>query len=165
MRSPGADERRGAREAHGKPYFPPHLFGDIDRELELIGQQVAFLGGSETALRRFRELIERREFARLFLQSPRLLRRSRAFFSHPANKDGPDGVVELRIPVQTIPELRADIETLAMMIARASGEKAITELSRQAAEAQLEIFRIRKVRRAMHSTDASWEDLATDWPS
>ena len=63
-------------------------------------------------------------------------------------------------PVQTIPELRADIETLAMMIARASGEKAITELSRQAAEAQLEIFRIRKVRRAIHSTDASWKELS-----
>lgn len=66
----------------------------------------------------------------------------------------------LAIPVQTIPELRADIETLAMMIARASGEKVITELSRQAAEAQLEIFRVRKVRRAMHSTDASWEELS-----
>jgi hypothetical protein len=65
----------------------------------------------------------------------------------------------LAIPVQTIPELRADIETLAMLIARASGEKAITELSRQAAEAQLEIFRIRKFRRAIYSTDASWNEL------
>jgi hypothetical protein len=64
----------------------------------------------------------------------------------------------LAIPVQTIPELRKDIESLAMMIARASGEMTITQLSRQAAEAQLEIFRIRKVRAAILATDASCEE-------
>jgi hypothetical protein len=45
----------------------PHLFRDLNDELELLpllvlGQDVALLGRGEAALRRQRELIERREF-------------------------------------------------------------------------------------------------------
>src|SRR6187549_2916483 len=51
--------------------LPPHFLGDIDRELEFrpllfLGEEIAFLGGSKSALRRYSKLIERREFARLF---------------------------------------------------------------------------------------------------
>src|SRR5882757_633125 len=51
--------------------LPPHLIGDVDRELQLgpllfLGEDVAFLGGSKAALRRYRELIERCEFGCLF---------------------------------------------------------------------------------------------------
>jgi hypothetical protein len=55
----------------------------------------------------------------------------------------------LAVPVSNIAALQSDIETLALSIARASGERAITELSRQVAEAQLEILRIRSVRAAI----------------
>ncbi len=54
----------------------------------------------------------------------------------------------LAVPVGNVATLRSDIEALAMSIALASGERATTELSRQAAEAQLDILRIRKVRAA-----------------
>jgi hypothetical protein len=54
----------------------------------------------------------------------------------------------LAIPVRSVAALRDDIEKLARMIARASGEQSITELSRQGAEAELELARIRKVRAA-----------------
>src|SRR5882724_13336947 len=54
--------------------FIPHLFRDIDREPQLrpllfLGEDVAFFGRGEAALRRYRELIERHELAR-FLQPP-----------------------------------------------------------------------------------------------
>jgi hypothetical protein len=64
----------------------------------------------------------------------------------------------LAIPIHTIPEFRKDIETLARMIARACGNETITELSRQAAEAQLETFRIRKVRTTILANESTWED-------
>ena len=65
----------------------------------------------------------------------------------------------LAIPVGNIAALRSDIETLALSIARASGGKAVTELSRQAAEAQLEILRIRKARAAIYATETNHDEL------
>src|SRR5437763_11376031 len=59
----------------------------------------------------------------------------------------------LAIPISTIAALRGDIEALALSIARATGNKIATELSQQAAEAQLEIFRIRNARAAILSAD------------
>src|SRR4051812_13145216 len=64
----------------------------------------------------------------------------------------------LNIPIQSVPEFRKDIENLAMLIARASGKETVTELSRQAAEAQLETLRIRKARARILSTESPWED-------
>jgi hypothetical protein len=58
----------------------------------------------------------------------------------------------LAIPVGSLAALQNDIEKLAWIIARASGEQSITELSRQAAEAELELARIRKVRAAMFNS-------------
>jgi hypothetical protein len=48
--------------------LPPHLVRDIDRELQLgpllfLGEDVALLGRGKAALRRHRELLQRREFA------------------------------------------------------------------------------------------------------
>jgi hypothetical protein len=65
----------------------------------------------------------------------------------------------LAIPVGAIPALRGDIETLALSIARASGETTVTELSQQAAEAQLEILRIRKARATLLSADIADHEL------
>ncbi|MCU1294470.1 MAG: hypothetical protein JWP08_3320 [Bryobacterales bacterium] len=64
----------------------------------------------------------------------------------------------LNIPIKSIPEFRKDIENLAMLIAHASGKETVTELFRQAAEAQLETLRIRKARARILSTDSPWED-------
>jgi hypothetical protein len=64
----------------------------------------------------------------------------------------------LAIPINTIPEFRKDIETLALMIAHAGGLKTVTELSRQAAEAQLDIFRIRKMRATILASEISYEE-------
>jgi hypothetical protein len=64
----------------------------------------------------------------------------------------------LAIPVRSIPEFRKDIENLALVIARASGIETVTELSRQAAEAQLETFRIRKARATILATETTWDD-------
>src|SRR5581483_6727135 len=64
IRDPGCEKKAGCRAAHRsaprrardtKPLPPPHLFGHLDDEAELgpllvLGQQVAFLGGSEAAL-------------------------------------------------------------------------------------------------------------------
>jgi hypothetical protein len=55
--------------------------------------------------------------------------------------------------------LRGDIATLALSIARACGETAATELSRQAAEAQLEIFRIGKVRASIFAANIPYDEL------
>src|SRR6266851_8844988 len=54
--------------------LPPHLFRDIDREpqlrpLLLLGEDIALFGRGKAALRRYRELIQRHELARL-LQPP-----------------------------------------------------------------------------------------------
>ena len=65
----------------------------------------------------------------------------------------------LAVPVSNIAALQSDIETLALSIARAGGERAITELSRQVAEAQLEILRIRSVRAAIFATETSYDEL------
>ena len=65
----------------------------------------------------------------------------------------------LAVPVGNIAALRSDIETLAMSIARANGGTAITELSRQAAEAQLEILRIRKARAAICAIETNHDEL------
>lgn len=65
-----------------------------------------------------------------------------------------------------IAALRGDIEALALSIARANGEQEISELSRQAAEAQLDIIRVRKCRAAILSrhhnrpaTAAAYDEL------
>jgi hypothetical protein len=65
----------------------------------------------------------------------------------------------LSIPVSGIPAMRGDIEDLALNIALANGEKSITELSRQAAEAQLEIVRIRKAKVAIFAVEISSDEL------
>src|SRR6478672_7885007 len=49
----------------GRPLFSPHLARDIDGELQLgpllfLGEDVALFGRGEAALRRYRELIQRR---------------------------------------------------------------------------------------------------------
>ena len=64
-----------------------------------------------------------------------------------------------RIPVNAIAALRSDLETLALSIARAAGKPTATELSEQAAEAQLQLFRIRKVRATLVSGNISYEEL------
>src|SRR5258708_1415884 len=56
------------------PLLTPHLVGDLDRKAQLgpllvLAKDVALLGGGETALRRYRQLLQRREFRR-FLQPP-----------------------------------------------------------------------------------------------
>jgi hypothetical protein len=65
----------------------------------------------------------------------------------------------LSIPVSKIAAMRSDIDDLALSISRASGEKSITERSRQAAEAQLEILRIRKARAAIFAIEISCDEL------
>ena len=65
----------------------------------------------------------------------------------------------LAIPVRNIPSLQDDIEELALIIARASGQTIITEMSRQAAEAQMEILRIRKVRAKIRASEISYDEL------
>jgi len=65
----------------------------------------------------------------------------------------------LAIPVGNIAALRSDIEALALTSARANGGKAITELARQAAEAQLEILRIRKARAAIYAVETNHDEL------
>ena len=64
----------------------------------------------------------------------------------------------LAIPVSTIVALQGDIEALALSIARATGTKTATELSQQAAEAQLEILRIRRARAALLSADLDHDE-------
>jgi hypothetical protein len=66
---------------------------------------------------------------------------------------------EARIPARNIAAMQSDIESLALSIARASGENAITELSRQAAEAQVDILRVRKVRACIFATETSHAEL------
>ena len=52
-------------------------------------------------------------------------------------------------------------KTLALSIARAIGRVTVTELSQQAAEAQLEIFRIRKARASLFLADIACDELST----
>jgi hypothetical protein len=56
----------------------------------------------------------------------------------------------LAIPVTADPGLNDDINALAQIIALASGKDNITEFSRIAAEAQVDILRIRKVRSSVY---------------
>jgi hypothetical protein len=65
----------------------------------------------------------------------------------------------LSIPVSAIAALRSDLETLALSIAQTAGKPTATELSEQAAGAQLELFRIRKVRATLLSGKISHEEL------
>jgi hypothetical protein len=65
----------------------------------------------------------------------------------------------LAVPVSNIASLQSDVQVLALIIARASGQTVITEISRQAAEAQLEILRIRKVRAAILASEMSYDGL------
>ena len=59
----------------------------------------------------------------------------------------------LAIPVGSIPELETDIKTLAESIALASGAATITEPALAAAEAQIDILRIRRARASLRSAD------------
>jgi hypothetical protein len=52
----------------------------------------------------------------------------------------------LAIPIANIAALRRDVERVALGIARANREKKISDSSRRAAEAELDISRIRKCR-------------------
>ena len=65
----------------------------------------------------------------------------------------------LAIPVSALADLRSEIDTLARVIARAAGKTTVSELSLQAAEAQMEILRITKVRTSLHSSVNSREEL------
>src|SRR6266481_6661611 len=63
-----------SRSAREKNLLPPHLIGDIDGKLQLrplllFGEDVAFFGRSEAALRRYRKLLQGYEFGGL-LQPP-----------------------------------------------------------------------------------------------
>src|SRR4051794_19361303 len=60
----------GLRPRRTDRVLAPDLFGDLDdhpqlRPLLLLGQDIAFLGRGEAALRRQRELVERDVFGRL----------------------------------------------------------------------------------------------------
>jgi hypothetical protein len=72
----------------------------------------------------------------------------------------------LAVSIGNIAALRGEIETLALSIALANGRQAITESSRQAAEAQLDLLRIRKCRAAIltkyhkvPATETSYDEL------
>jgi hypothetical protein len=72
----------------------------------------------------------------------------------------------LAIPAKNIAALQSDIESLALSIARASGENTITELSRQAAEAQVDILRIRKFARPysrLKPATTNWKKSSRVW--
>jgi hypothetical protein len=57
----------------------------------------------------------------------------------------------LAIPIGSLPEVRNKIEQLALSIANANGFSSITELARRAAEAELDLIRIRKHQAAVFS--------------
>jgi hypothetical protein len=62
------------------------------------------------------------------------------------------------------PAFRDDIEMLAALLSRASGRENIGEFAREAAEAHLDLVRIRKIRAGVYARmrffgDASTEDL------
>jgi hypothetical protein len=65
----------------------------------------------------------------------------------------------LAVRVRNIADLQRDIKAIAFGIARASGSDEITEASLQAAEAQVELFRIRNVRAAIHASGLSYDEL------
>ena len=71
----------------------------------------------------------------------------------------------LAIPVSTLADLRSEIATLAQVIAKAAGKTTATELSLQAAEAQMEILRIRKVRSSLLSRAIPHEELSKELAS
>jgi hypothetical protein len=58
----------------------------------------------------------------------------------------------LAIPVGSVAALQEGVERLALGIATASGEKVVTASSRQAAEAELDMVRIRKARAAVFNS-------------
>src|SRR5215218_4924689 len=65
----------------------------------------------------------------------------------------------LAVPARTIAGLQADIQALALSIALAAGAKVVTDAALQAAEAQVEIFRIRAIRGSLRASDIAWEEL------
>jgi hypothetical protein len=66
----------------------------------------------------------------------------------------------LAIPVSAQADMQSEIATLAQVIARAAGKTSPTESSLQAAEAQMEILRIRKVRTGLLSGAFPAEELS-----
>lgn len=65
----------------------------------------------------------------------------------------------LAIPARRVAALQGDIKTLATSIAHSVGQKRITESALEAAEAHVEILRIRKVRAAIHASQLSCDEL------
>jgi hypothetical protein len=65
----------------------------------------------------------------------------------------------LAIPAATLPHFQEDVRTLALSIARACGSEVITDLSLQAAEAQVEMARVSKARAAVLSQNISIERI------
>jgi hypothetical protein len=66
----------------------------------------------------------------------------------------------LAVPAGSIADLQSEIEVLARSIADAVGRATATELCLRAAEAQMDIFRIRKVRKSLFSVNFSHEQLS-----
>jgi hypothetical protein len=58
----------------------------------------------------------------------------------------------LAIDIRTDPAYHADIEQLAKMISRASGRQNVSDSARDAAEAVLDLSRIRKIRASLFET-------------
>jgi hypothetical protein len=65
----------------------------------------------------------------------------------------------LAVPARSVADLQEDIKAIARAIARASGRDEITEMSLQAAEAQVELFRTRNVCAAIRGSELSCEEL------
>jgi hypothetical protein len=65
----------------------------------------------------------------------------------------------LAIPVASVAEFQDDLEAIALSIAHAVGHLSISDLSREAAEAQLDIFRCRKLRASILSRKISPDAL------
>jgi hypothetical protein len=58
----------------------------------------------------------------------------------------------LAIDIRTDPAYHDDIEQLAKMMSRASGRQSVSDSARDAAEAVLDLFRIRKIRATLFET-------------
>ena len=61
----------------------------------------------------------------------------------------------LAVPVASLAAFQDDIEALAILISQSVGHEFVTDLSRQAAEAQIEIIRCRKLRASILSRNIS----------
>ena len=58
----------------------------------------------------------------------------------------------LAIDIRTDPAYHDDIEQLAKMMSRASGRQSVSDSARDAAEAVLDLFRMRKIRASLFET-------------